>query len=167
MVWHIAHQRHEGLYRQRCVQGWSWIFVPMSCIELVRNRLPGPRDVMSSSTISQPRKFWNLLWHACEAQVQGDHGEEKSSACSAFIRGKMSAVEKILMSKVWNLPSSQIFCKSSLLRTGINHPGNGMSNSGHYVPLWHETGPFEGQISPLGWSKEKWQEEIMRDGREI
>ena len=155
--------------------GWPWIFVPMSCIEVVRSRLPGPRDMMSSSTISRSRKFWNLLWHTCEAQVQGDYyGEEKSSTCSALIRGEMNAVDKnsgritkILMPKVWNLPSSQIFCKSSLLRTGIDHPGNQMSNSGHYVPLWHETGPFEGQILPLGWSKEKWQGEIMRDEREI
>ena len=46
------------------------------------------------------------------------------------VETKTGRITKILMLKVWNLPSSQIFCKYSLLRTGIDHPGNGMSNSG-------------------------------------
>ena len=40
--------------------GCSWVLVPMSCIELVRNRLPGPRNAMSSETISHPRELWDL-----------------------------------------------------------------------------------------------------------
>ena len=67
------------------------------------------------------------------------------------------------MSRVWNLPSSLIIYKSSLLRTSIYHPPNGMSDFGHYVTLRHNTSPFEHKSRLSGEVKGKSKRKIMRD----
>ena len=74
----------------------------------------------------------------------------RKNECYWKISGRITKIRKVKNVEPTNM--SDIY-KSSLLRTGINHPINDMSDSGHYMPLWHKTGSFERQISPLGWRK--------------